>query len=156
MSTSPNNMGGFRRVEICAATGVQSITVTGTGSARLTLADGTSLLDLPLSDNTASLTTEPKLGSSGTSWTHSASLSLPWRLNIDYRDEMLQTLLDCCTCGCIVVGTDYDGRRVLLGDTAYPLRGTLTEAWGSARTSLRHWQLELSATELHPAFLLES
>ncbi len=148
-------MGGFRRVEICAISGVQSITVTGMGTASLALADGSSLLDLPLSANSASLTAEPSNGSSGTSWTHSASLSLPWRLNIDYREEMLRTLLDCCMCGCIVVGTDYDGRRVLLGDSAYPLRGTLTEAWGSARTSLRHWQLELSAVTLHPAFVLE-
>ena len=145
-------MGGWRSIGICAADSVADIAVTGICLASLTLAKGASLLDLPITDNGAQLSASPDLDSVGLSWTHSVSLSLPWRLNAASRDAMLETLLDCCLCGCIVVGTDHDGRHILLGDTAYPLRGTLTEAWGASRSALRHWQLELSAEVLHPAF----
>lgn len=154
MNTSPNNMGGWRSISVCAAKSAGSVTVTGAYTATLALASGASLLDLPVTDNGATLAATPSAGSGGTSWTHSVSLSLPWRLNAGTREAMLRTLLDCCLCGCLVVGTDHDGRRVLLGDTAYPLRGTLTEAWGASRSALRHWQLELSCVTLHPAFVL--
>lgn len=154
MNMTPNNMGGFRRVQLCAADSIEQLEVSTIGTACLTLKEGRALFDLPLSDNGASLQATPAASDSGTAWTHRAAVALSWRQSRRDPVALLQLLRHCCLCGCIVIGTDYDGCRLLLGDAVYPLRGTLAETWGATRTALRCWQLELEAVTLHPALVL--
>lgn len=145
-----NNLGGFRKIEFFFIDEITSFIRNGDDGVRVGRREDAGL-ELPLHDNAASLFATPDTDDGGTLYTHQCTIPLRAKA---LKEAEISLLRQVKRRGCLLLATTNNDDIRVFGSKEYPLSGTLKEDYGSRRSELHQYELQLSCVAMHPELKL--
>jgi hypothetical protein len=144
-----NNLGGYRSVELIFVDEIEKLAFFGNTVYLRKNIDTERLL--PLHQNGANISTSPKTGDAGTTYSIKATIAL---LIKGTYTRLQHELMFVDVRGSILIATSHDSKQHVYGSVETPLFGTFVEKTGSQPSDFHHFELSLSGTDIHSPFSL--